>query len=243
MFYKYKRIIVAVGVVILSAIAFVFIYFVNHSSLLGNVNSTSENNSINNISNNDTTNNKVNTPVALKNNEATKKNESINNGLVANETDNKNTNINNDDNLNNAKIENINTQVGGSIPVVVTNPTPNYNTKNIVKDNNVNINYNTDLAIKNKKDEIVFRIENAKIISKTQISFDILIIKNVGMGGLNVLATDNFGNSLSVNPTVKSNGNIINYSVNLVNPKTKCIEILVQNEFNTNEAQSIQVAI
>lgn len=248
MFYKYKRIIIAGVVIIISIISFGFISFVNNSKLIsGN-------------SNNDATcskqSSKINSNIKGSQNaqESLTNSNQNNQKVVDTNSDSSSINSNDKANLtssneqNNIKNQTINVADGGSFNVNYKDSNMvNYNTKNIIKNNDSNVNYNENLELKsiekNQENKLVFKINDARLSSKNQLNFNLEVIKNDNFKGLNVVVTDNFGNSLEVTPTVSSKGNNINYKVILVNPNTKSIHIEIQNEFNTSEQQGCQISL
>ena len=123
-----------------------------------------------------------------------------------------------------------------------SNTETKYNTKNVVKNPNSTIFYNQNITINNQKNSLTFSITNAKLTQQNQFIFDLNVIKNNNFGGLNVMALDNCGNVLAVNP-IGNNGNAIQYEITLLNPKTKCVEISVQSQTDNNIQKTVQIAL
>lgn len=248
MFYKYKRIIIAAMVIVLSVISFGVINFLDNSKFI------SRNSSEDAVSSNQ--NSKVNSDInsnqkpqkILESANVNNKKRADNNSNLSSINSNNEVNSGSSNQQNNTKNQTVKLADGGSFNVSYTaDDMVNYNTKNIIKNNDINVNYNENLVLKsgekNQNNDLVFKINNAKLLSKNQLVFNLEIIKNENFKGLNVIAIDNFGNSLEINPSIESKGNNIVYKVNLVNPNTKSVHIEVQNEFNTAEQQGCQITL
>ncbi|MGL5575395.1 MAG: hypothetical protein ACRDCW_07645 [Sarcina sp.] len=251
MFYKYKRIIIAAIVIVLSVVSFGVINFLDNSKFIsGNSSkdavSSNQNSKVNSDINSDQKPQKI-LESANVNNKKTVDNNSDSSSINSNSE----VNSGSSNEQNNTKNQTVKLADGGSFNVSYTaDDMVNYNTKNIIKNNDINVNYNENLVLKsgeknqnNQNNDLVFKINNAKLLSKNQLVFNLEIIKNENFKGLNVIAIDNFGNSLEVNPSIESKGNNIVYKVNLINPNTKSVHIEVQNEFNTAEQQGCQVTL
>ncbi len=227
MLYKYRKYFIALGLLLLCIVGVMMMNFFNKMAF-GNVNiprnstkvntqntSNKSNSSITNSLNNDTS-------ITYENPQSTNTQSSKNNQKK--ESSSGSNSSNNGESLGSAN----------TVP---------YATKSIIKDDNCNINYDKELTIKSKNKELIYKIINAKMLSNNEFAFGVKIIKNDGIGSLNVIALDNCGNSLIVTPSNQSAGDVIDYVATLENPNTKCLEISVQNEFDVNDQQTTQVTI
>ncbi|WP_317312367.1 hypothetical protein [Clostridium thermobutyricum] len=222
MFYKYKKIIIAIGLLLISIIGAFTIHYINNNITnsvppkLTNINKISEKKSV---------------PAKEKKDNIKKE---VDNNHIPTVVANSNLND-----------ENNNTTVSNQTPLGVIqqpNNKVNYNTKNIVTYNNESFNYNCNLNLIDGKNTLQFKIDNAKLISNNNIQFNFEILKNENFGGISVFCTDNFGNVLAVNP-IGSIKDGVQYEVGLVNPNTKCIEVSIQSQNNSKIEKTIQIAL